>query len=593
MTYYTSPHDETVPMLLELLAAEADASPAWTLQGLLALCRETSFLDKQPQCADHFDSVYLVLAELFVQFQQTGRLSGPPEALTKVCSFTLDAAAQQEVTAALAALQSGQIEGRPRKLAQQWQQEGSWPAWQQQIAELAAAIRQAQPTAASTSPAADRQSLAAGLEGHETLPKKRSKIMTILLFWFSLLFTGLFLWLALEGAFVLWGSVRLRLQGQQAPGQIVRIVSELYQANPHRVQPRAGYTSVAIAAFTTEAGQRIEAKLPAPWPGPRAWEADPYQPGDLVQVRYLPDAPACIEDAGSSSQLLRGSVLLGIGLVFFLITARLSRSLFTGLGPAGPVLSAVSKALLLALAAGVFFFQHLPALYRYLPAVQADACYTQNGLLLRQRDDKPFSGRLHTRTENSLSVYTYRDGVLHGPDVVYTNGIVKETGRWKNDQQNGLFTLYTEAGVLIDHAWFENGQRHGLTRQFDPETGRMTLEGLCQNGLQEGEWLYYYPETGQVMAEQTFRAGVLDGPARQYYSVGVRQLEIEMHYADGIPHGPYKTYYPNGQLQMEATLEYGSYTGEVKLYAEDGTPMESAWFPASSAEGEITITEVE
>lgn len=374
--------------------------------------------------------------------------------------------------------------------------------------------------------------------------------MTILLFWFSLLFTGLFLWLTLEGAFVLWGSVRLHLQGQQAPGQIVHIVSELYQANPHRVQPRAGYTSVAIAAFTTEAGQRIEAKLPAPWPGPRAWEAAPYQPGDLVQVRYLPDAPACIEDAGSSSQLLRGSVLLGIGLVFFLITARLSRSLFTGLGPAGPVLSVVSKALLLALAAGVFFFQHLPALYRYLPAVQADACYTQNGLLLRQRDDKPFSGRLHTRTENSLSVYTYRDGVLHGPDVVYTNGIVKETGR-------------------------------------------MTLEGLCQNGLQEGEWLYYYPETGQVMAEQTFRAGVLDGPARQYYSVGVRQLEIEMHYADGIPHGPYKTYYPNGQLQMEATLEYGSYTGEVKLYAEDGTPMESAWFPASSAEGEITITEVE
>lgn len=100
-----------------------------------------------------------------MQFQQTGRLSGPPEALTKVGSFTLDAAAQQEVTAALAALQSGQIEGRPRKLTQQWQQ---------QIAELAAAIRQAQPTAASTSPAADRQSLAAGLEGQETLPKKRS-----------------------------------------------------------------------------------------------------------------------------------------------------------------------------------------------------------------------------------------------------------------------------------------------------------------------------------------------------------------------------------------------------------------------------------
>ena len=38
-----------------------------------------------------------------------------------------------------------------------------------------------------------------------------------------------------------------------------------------------------------------------------------------------------------------------------------------------------------------------------------------------------------------------------------------------------MFTLYTEAGVLVDHAWFENGLRHGLTRQFDPETGRMAV----------------------------------------------------------------------------------------------------------------------
>lgn len=129
---------------------------------------------------------------------------------------------------------------------------------------------------------------------------------------------------------------------------------------------------------------------------------------------------------------------------------------------------------------------------------------------------------MRTRTENSLYIYTYRDGVLDGPDVVYTNGAVKETGRWKDGQQNGLFTLYTEAGVLVDHAWFENGLRHGLTRQFDPKTGRMVMEGLCQNGLQEGEWLHYYPETGQVMAEQTFREGLLNGPARQYYPVGVR-----------------------------------------------------------------------
>lgn len=124
----------------------------------------------------------------------------------------------------------------------------------------------------------------------------------------------------------------------------------------------------------------------------------------------------------------------------------------------------------------------------------------------------------------------------------------------------------------------------------------MVMEGLCQNGLQEGEWLHYYPETGQVMAEQTFREGLLNGPARQYYPVGVRQLQIEMNYVDGVPEGPYKLYYPNGQLQLEAELKNGSYNGEVKTYAEDGTPVEPAWEMAADPaqeEEEITITEVE
>lgn len=56
--------------------------------------------------------------------------------------------------------------------------------------------------------------------------------MTILLFWFALQFTGLALWLTLQGAFALWGSVRLRVQGQQASGQVVRIVSQLHPGQP-------------------------------------------------------------------------------------------------------------------------------------------------------------------------------------------------------------------------------------------------------------------------------------------------------------------------------------------------------------------------
>ena len=82
-----------------------------------------------------------MLAELFEQFQQTGGLSGPPEALRRVRSFTLDAASQQEVAAALAALRQGVIQGRPRMLVRQWQQEGSWADWQQRLSVLEDAVQ--------------------------------------------------------------------------------------------------------------------------------------------------------------------------------------------------------------------------------------------------------------------------------------------------------------------------------------------------------------------------------------------------------------------------------------------------------------------
>ena len=85
MTYYINTQDHADDLLLdtlmEVLAAQAETNPDWTMQGLLALCRKTSCLEDEPQNADYFDGVYLVLAELFEQFQQTGGLSGPPEAL--------------------------------------------------------------------------------------------------------------------------------------------------------------------------------------------------------------------------------------------------------------------------------------------------------------------------------------------------------------------------------------------------------------------------------------------------------------------------------------------------------------------------------
>lgn len=252
---------------------------------------------------------------------------------------------------------------------------------------------------------------------------------------------------------------------------------------------------------------------------------------------------------------------------------------------------------LLLLALVLLAYQNTYALYRYLPATDEDACVNAGGVMMRQEDMEPFSGRMRSGTDDSFSIYTYKDGLLDGLDVVYYEGAVKEVGHWKEGKQEGLFLLYSTSGRLLDEANFKNGERHGLTRQFDPESGRLVVEGSYHNGQMDGVWTQYYPNTGSTAMVQTYRDGVLDGPAQQYYEDG--QIQVDMNYVNDVPTGPYKAYYSNGQLQVEGTLENGEYSDDIKLYAEDGSQLEfwtgdvnnNDW-DSGPSDDEITITEV-
>lgn len=86
-------------------------------------------LDDVPENADYFDEIYLTFAELFSEFNRYGRLEDAPETIGKVCSFTTDEAAKNELLSALDALHSGTIQGRTRCLTAKWEAEGTWQDW--------------------------------------------------------------------------------------------------------------------------------------------------------------------------------------------------------------------------------------------------------------------------------------------------------------------------------------------------------------------------------------------------------------------------------------------------------------------------------
>lgn len=267
-----------------------------------------------------------------------------------------------------------------------------------------------------------------------------------------------------------------------------------------------------------------------------------------------------------------GAVALVFGLLIFVGVTALSRRIFASLGVLGGILSVSSKIILLLLAFGMLVYLNIESFYRYFPAQNEDYCVNDDGVMVSRKDRKPYSGLLHDYEDGSLSVYSYKDGLLDGLNVVYDDGMVKEIGHWRAGKQDGVFMLYTDSGILIDYGNFKNGERHGLTRQYDYETGVISVEGNYNNGQLEGVWTQYYPFGGVAMV-QTYQDGVLNGAAQQYYENG--QLQIDMNYVEGIPEGPYKMYYPGGQIQVEGTLEDGEYGSDVKMYTEDGSLMES------------------
>ena len=184
MMYYKQTQNDSVRMLMEVLEMEAQENPVWTLQNLFILCLDSSFMDDNPQNSDYYDSTYLILAELYLEFKQYDQMADVPAFLRSVRSFTMDEESKQEMIAVLTDLVSDIIDDRARVLTVQWEREGTLRDWQPHIEELVSEIMETVPEQPSVNPDTAN-------ELEVKFQKKRSKKKTALFFAGSLLFTWL------------------------------------------------------------------------------------------------------------------------------------------------------------------------------------------------------------------------------------------------------------------------------------------------------------------------------------------------------------------------------------------------------------------
>lgn len=212
-----------------------------------------------------------------------------------------------------------------------------------------------------------------------------------------------------------------------------------------------------------------------------------------------------------------------------------------------------------ALAAAAWQYRY--QLYGYLPSTDASELTNVDGRL-NDRDGKPFTGRVKTQTDSGFSVYAYKQGDLDGLNVLFSEGRLREIGHWANGLQNGLFEAWTAQGVLVDHGLFKDGERHGETLQ-------------------------YWPETGKLKVRAVYRAGKLNGLVEQYYPSG--SLEFKHLYEDHVLHGEALDFYENGELRSAVTFEHGAQSGPFKLFSEDGMPLEEGVLKDGARHGPFKI----
>lgn len=114
--------------------------------------------------------------------------------------------------------------------------------------------------------------------------------------------------------------------------------------------------------------------------------------------------------------------------------------------------------------------------------------YIEDGLIFKQGESKPFTGRILDTLENKIVEYDVVQGLKNGEFCVANfDGIFTVSGAIKNNQNVGTWSYYYEGGQLESKGSFKNDLPHGKWQWFYID-GTLKSEGYYINGIEEGEW---------------------------------------------------------------------------------------------------------
>jgi antitoxin component YwqK of YwqJK toxin-antitoxin module len=133
--------------------------------------------------------------------------------------------------------------------------------------------------------------------------------------------------------------------------------------------------------------------------------------------------------------------------------------------------------------------------------------YVEDGLIFKQGESKPFTGRVLDTLENKIVEYDVIGGLRNGEFCVSNlNGVFTVSGAIKNNKNVGAWSYFYENGQPESKGNFKNDLPHGKWRWYYRD-GSLKSEGYYINGNQEGEWKSF-SERGLLKSITRFSGGV-------------------------------------------------------------------------------------
>jgi antitoxin component YwqK of YwqJK toxin-antitoxin module len=170
----------------------------------------------------------------------------------------------------------------------------------------------------------------------------------------------------------------------------------------------------------------------------------------------------------------------------------------------------------------------------------------------------------------------YKDGIKHGLVEAFhwKNGYLLRKEYWRDGKEEGFWEQYDqETGKLTNSANFVKGNQ--VSAEWFFENGQVEIRGKFKNNEQHGLW-EYFDEDGRLSYKGHFKKGKENGLWQGFHENGVLLYSGNM--LNGESEGLFEWFHENGQLQRRGKHKQGELMGLWEYFDTDGQLIETKVF---------------